>query len=70
MKGVQVLQLSTVITFVVFVLSGFAVLIIDPHRMSAFTQLLTAISPLFIAEVVPAFLGTPLKEYIKNKKAE
>jgi FtsH-binding integral membrane protein len=68
MKGVKLLQFATVITFVVFVVAGFAVLIFAPERMSALSALLTAIFPLFIAEVVPAFLGTPLKEYIKTKK--
>jgi hypothetical protein len=67
MKGVKILQWSTVATFLIFVFAGFAVLIYAPDRMTAYTQLLAAISPFFIAEVVPAFLGTPLKNYIEKK---
>lgn len=68
MKGVKVLQWSTVATFIVFVIVGFAVLFFAPERMNALATLLTAIFPLFVAEVVPAFLGTPLKEYLRSKK--
>jgi hypothetical protein len=68
MKGVQVLQWSTVATFIIFVVVGFAVLLFAPERMNALSTLLTAIFPLFVAEVVPAFLGTPLKEYLKTRK--
>jgi hypothetical protein len=67
MKGVKILQWSTVATFVIFVAIGITILVVDPTRMTAFSQLLTAIFPLFIAEVVPAFLGTPLKNYIEKK---
>ena len=67
MKGISVLQTATVVSFIVFVLAGFAVLILAPDRMDVFKDLLGAIWPLFIAEVIPAFLGSPLKEYIKNK---
>jgi hypothetical protein len=67
MKGISVLQTATVVSFIVFVLAGFAVLIFAPDRMDVFKDLLGAIWPLFIAEVIPAFLGSPLKEYIKNK---
>lgn len=67
MKGIQVLQASTVGSFIVFVLAGFAVLIFAPDRMGAFRELLGSIWPIFIAEVIPAFLGTPLKEYVKGK---
>lgn len=67
-KGVSVLQWSTVATFIVFVVAGFVVLIMAPERMGPLTNLITAIFPLFIAEVVPAFLGTPLKEYLSKKR--
>jgi len=67
MRGVKVLQLATVLTFVVFVAVGLVILGLAPERMSAFSGLLTAIFPLFIAEVVPAFLGSPLKEFVRNK---
>ena len=67
MKGISVLQTATVVSFIVFVFAGFAVLIFAPDRMDVFKDLLGAIWPLFIAEVIPAFLGSPLKEYIKNK---
>jgi len=67
MKGIKVLQAATLGSFIVFVLVGFAVLIFSPDRMGAFRDLLGSIWPIFIAEVIPAFLGTPLKEYVKSK---
>lgn len=67
MKGVEFLQAATVGSFIIFVIAGFVVLIFAPDRMGAFRELLGGIWPIFIAEVIPAFLGTPLKDYIKGK---
>jgi hypothetical protein len=67
MKGIKVLQAATLGAFIIFVLAGFAVLIFAPDRMTAFKDLLSALWPLFVAEVIPSFLGTPLKEYVKGK---
>lgn len=67
MKGIALLQLATVLTFVVFVVTGLLLVIFAPEKMGAFTQLLASIWPIFIAEVIPAFLGTPLKAYIEKQ---
>lgn len=67
MKGIKVLQAATLGTFVLFVIIGLVVLFAFPEKMTAFRDLIGAIWPIFVAEVVPAFLGTPLKEYVKNK---
>ena len=68
MKGIQVLQWATVGTFLLFAGMGIALVLLAPERIPAFTQLLASIWPLFVAEVVPAFLGTPLKTYLANKE--
>ena len=67
MKGISILQWTTVGTFVIFAGLGIGLVIAMPDRIPAFTQLLQSIWPLFVAEVVPAFLGTPLKNYIEKQ---
>ena len=67
MKGIKILQASTLGTFILFVVIGLAILFFYPERMDAYHTFINAIWPIFVAEVVPAFLGTPLKEYVKNK---
>jgi len=67
MKGISILQWATVGTFVIFAGLGIGLVIAMPDRIPAFTQLLQSIWPLFVAEVVPAFLGTPLKNYIEKQ---
>jgi len=69
MKGIKLLQLTTVLTFTVFCMVGLSIVIFIPEKMPAFVQFLGAMWPIFIAEIIPAFLGTPLKEYVKTKKA-
>lgn len=68
MKGIKVLQAATLGTFVLFVLVGLGILFFFPERMTAYRDFIGAIWPIFVAEVIPAFLGTPLKELVKNKK--
>ena len=68
MKGIKVLQAATLGTFVLFVIIGLVVLFAFPEKMPAFRDFIGAIWPIFVAEVVPAFLGTPLKELVKSKK--
>jgi hypothetical protein len=67
MKGIKVLQAATLGTFILFVIIGIFVLFAFPEKMTAYRDFIGAIWPIFVAEVVPAFLGTPLKEYVKNK---
>ena len=67
MKGITILQWATVGTFVLFTGIGISLVFFLPDRIGSFTQLLQSIWPLFVAEVIPAFLGTPLKNYIEKK---
>lgn len=67
MKKITFLQWATVGTFILFVIAGFLILVLMPDRMPAFKEFLGAIWPLFVAEVIPAFLGKPLKEYVAKK---
>ena len=68
MKGIKVLQAATLGTFVLFVIVGLVVLFAFPEKTTAYRDFIGAIWPIFVAEVVPAFLGSPLKELVKNKK--
>ena len=68
MKGIKVLQGATLGTFILFVIIGLVVLFVFPEKMTAYRDFIGAIWPIFVAEVVPAFLGSPLKELVKNKK--
>jgi len=66
MKGIALLQLATVLTFIIFAGLGVFLVIAMPDRIPAYSQLLGAIWPIFMAEVIPAFLGSSLKEYVKG----
>ena len=68
MKGIKVLQGATLGTFILFVIIGLVTLFAFPEKMTAYRDFIGAIWPIFVAEVVPAFLGSPLKELVKNKK--
>jgi hypothetical protein len=67
-KGVmiKILQLATVIQFFVFCISGVIVFIVSPERLDDYGKLVGIIFPIFITEVVPALIGTPLTEAVRN----
>jgi len=64
-KGVQGLQKATLGMFILAALAGALILAFFPDRMGAFRELVAALFPFWVVEVVPAFLGTPLKEYVQ-----
>jgi hypothetical protein len=65
-RQIKVLQFFTVVVFVSVITAGFAIVFFAPDRIGAYKEFVSAIWPLFVAEVVPAFLGVPLKEAVKN----
>lgn len=71
-KQVKFLQFFTVVVFIVIIVVGLVVLFLVPERMDKYKEFVGAIWPIFIAEVIPAFLGTPITEAVKkiNGKCE
>lgn len=63
---IKVLQLATVVMFIAIVLGGLLVLIFAPDRMAYFGQLVGILYPIFLAEVVPALIGTPLTDAVRG----
>lgn len=66
MRSIKILQTATVGTFILFVVIGLVILFFDYQRLDAYGRFINIIYPIFIAEVIPAFLGTPLKEAVKK----
>lgn len=63
----RILQGAVVLIFVSMAVMGAIVLFTMPERMGAYTQFLQAILPVFIAQVIPALIGSPLTDYIRAK---
>ena len=68
----KVLQGATVGIFILFAVIGGIILFAAPDKLSGYLSLVSTLAPLFIAEVIPAFLGKPLKDYVAilKEKAE
>ena len=64
----KILQGATVTVFLAVVFIGVLFLFTTPEKMESYGQFIGIVVPLFIAEVIPAFLGKPLKDYIQSKK--
>ena len=63
---IKVLQAATVFQFFAFCVAGILVFALAPEKMDAFGKLVDIIFPLFVSEVVPALIGTPLTEAVRN----
>lgn len=68
--ALKILQFSTVGIFVLFGLVGLFILWTAPDKMDGYLSLVNTLAPMFIAEVVPAFLGKPLKELVAAKREQ
>lgn len=66
MKMIKILQLTTIIMFAFIVISGLLVFIIVPDRLTEYQQLINILFPIFLTEVVPAMIGKPLTEGVRN----
>lgn len=64
----KILQASTVGIFVLITVAGVLILFFANDKLDGYLSLVGYLAPLFIAEVIPAFLGKPLKEYVATLK--
>lgn len=67
---IRILQLSTVCLFALTVILGVILLLFASDKMPAYSQLVGTVFPLFVAEVIPALIGTPLTEAVRNLTAK
>lgn len=64
----KILQISTVTMFVLMVIGGVLFIIFAPDKLPQYVDFMKAVWPIFLMEVIPAFLGGPLSEYVKKLK--
>jgi len=69
MKMIKILQLTTVAMFVLTVLGGLGILFFRRELLLDYRTLVQTLLPMFLAEVVPALIGTPLTEAVRNLTA-
>jgi hypothetical protein len=67
MKMIKLLQGAVVGMFVLFALVGLAVLFFLPDRLDAFGKLVGILFPVFLAQVIPALIGSPLTDIMRAK---
>lgn len=65
-KSIKLLQTTVVIVFFLMFLVGLAVLFFLPDRIDVYKKLIDTLTPAFVAIVVPALIGTPLTEGVRN----
>lgn len=65
-KQIHILQFSTVMMFVMMVLCGVYILFFDTAKMDAYGRLINILFPIFVAEVIPALIGSPLSKAVEN----
>ena len=67
-KGImiRILQAATVLQFVAICVIGFIVFWSRPDSLPAYGQLVGIITPIFITEVIPALIGSPLSDAVRN----
>jgi uncharacterized membrane protein YbhN (UPF0104 family) len=68
MKMIKILQLATVIQFVLIICAGMYIVFFVPERIGEYSQFVGTIFPIFLTEVIPALIGTPLKEAVQRIK--
>lgn len=67
MKMVKILQLAVVAMFVLMVGVGVLVLFTAQEHMGSYIQLIEALFPVFLAQVIPALIGSPLTDIMRAK---
>ena len=65
-KQIHILQFSTVMMFIIMVLCGIYILFFDTGKIDAFGRLINILFPIFITEVIPALIGSPLSKAVEN----
>jgi hypothetical protein len=67
---VKLLQGAVVFQFILFGFIGIFVFFKMPGRMNEFGQLVNIFFPIFLSQVIPALIGTPLTEAVRNLTAK
>ena len=63
---IRILQISTIIIFLMMMMGGIITFIIFPSKLDDFQKLIDILFPIFISQVIPALIGTPLTEAVRN----
>ena len=69
MKMIKILQGAVVAIFILMVCVGLAVLFYATEKMEAYLSLIGGLFPVFLAQVIPALVGSPLTDLIRAKAA-
>jgi hypothetical protein len=69
MKMIKILQGAVVAMFILMVCVGLAVLFFATEKMTAYLQLIGGLFPIFLAQVIPALVGSPMSDYIRARAA-
>jgi len=64
---IKLLQLATVVMFVIIVVVGLVILFLMAEKMKEYKDLVGTIFPVFLTMVVPALIGSPLSDYMHAK---
>ncbi len=62
----KLLQIATVVMFIALAIGAILFIAIAPEKWPQYREFITTFWPLFVAEVIPAFLGKPLTEGVRN----
>lgn len=68
-KSIRILQIAVVAMFVLMVVAGMAVFLFAPEKLTAYNQLIQTLFPIFLAQVIPALIGSPLTDAVRNLTA-
>lgn len=63
---IKILQGVVVTMFAAMVVCGILVFLFAPVKLTYFQQLIGILYPIFLAQVIPALIGTPLTEAVRN----
>jgi len=63
---IKILQISTVAMFVIMIIIGIIILFVANEKIDDYLKLVNGIFPVFLAQVIPALIGTPLTEAVRN----
>jgi len=66
MKMIKILQGAVVLMFIAMVVTGILTLVYWPNKLDGYKTLVETIFPYFMSTVIPALIGKPLTEGVKN----
>lgn len=69
MKMIKVLQIAVVAMFVLMVVTGVLVLALASDKMKAYESLVHTLFGVLLTMVVPALIGSPLTDAVRNLSA-